>query len=178
MRGQQIEEVVTKSEYTSAVSFCSFGCISSGLFPVIESQETGAVLKDEEIDYAFKFGNDSAVPNILERNWWETNEHAEEQRALADEALRLDRERRIKEDEDAEAGEEEEEEKEVEEKPKGKIIEEEAGRKKVVAKTRVGSLTQEEACADDQLRFTPEEIAEFRSFGLPPRMSCSVTRSR
>ena len=88
MRGQQVEEVVTRSEYSSA--------------------ETGAVLRDEEIDFAYKFGNDSTVPNVLERNWWESNEHAEEQRALADEALRADKEKRIKEDE-MDGGDEDEE---------------------------------------------------------------------
>jgi hypothetical protein len=46
------------------------------------------------------------VPNVLERNWWESNEHQEEQRAIAEEAIRLDEERRMKEEQDAEMGEE------------------------------------------------------------------------
>lgn len=59
-------------------------------------QETGAVLRPEEIGQAFSFGNESAVPNVLERNWWESEEQIEEQRAIAEEALRLDQERRDK----------------------------------------------------------------------------------
>ena len=49
------------------------------------------------------------MPNVLERNWWESSEHLEEQRAVAEEAIRLDEERRMKEEQDAEMGEEEDE---------------------------------------------------------------------
>lgn len=87
MRGQIVEEVVVKSEYTSA--------------------ETGAILRPEEIGSAYQFGNESTVRNVLEPNWWESDEHKAEQQALADEALRIDGERRqrMEDGEDVDLGE-------------------------------------------------------------------------
>ncbi|OCF61269.1 hypothetical protein L486_00916 [Kwoniella mangroviensis CBS 10435] len=131
MRGQTVEEVQIKSEYTSA--------------------ETGAVLKDTEIGQAFQFGNESTVKNVIEPNWWESAEHQVEQQMVADEILRLDKERRQKEDEgeDAEVSEtggmqRKEKLQPGDEKPK------------VVARTR--------------LQFTNDEVAEFKSMGLKPQI--------
>ena len=42
----------------------------------------------------------------MEPNWWETTEAQEEQRHIADEVLRLDKERREAEEEEEEEGEE------------------------------------------------------------------------
>ena len=106
---------------------------------ISSSQETGAVLRDEEIDHAFKFGNDSTVPNILERNWWETDEAAEEARAVADEMLRIDREHRVKMEDGEEEEEEQEEPEEHQEEPK-KSAAHVNDSKRVVAKTRVGQI--------------------------------------
>ncbi|WWD03626.1 hypothetical protein V865_001681 [Kwoniella europaea PYCC6329] len=131
MRGQTVEEVQIKSEYTSA--------------------ETGAVLKDTEIGQAFQFGNESTVKNVIEPNWWESAEHQVEQQMVADEVLRLDKERRQKEDEGedvdvSETGGTQRKEKlqPGDEKPK------------VVARTR--------------LQFTNDEVAEFKSMGLKPQI--------
>lgn len=79
MRGQTVEEVVTKTEYTSA--------------------ETGATLRPEEISPAYQFGHTSTIPNTLEPNWWETGEHLAEQQMVSDEAVRLDTELRRQQDE-------------------------------------------------------------------------------
>jgi ATP-dependent DNA helicase 2 subunit 1 len=83
------------------------------------------VLREEEIGQAYQFGNESTVRNVLEPNWWESDEHTAQAQMIADEALRLDTERR---------GRDEPEEQtpvkiEVEDKPK------------VVARTRVRSAT-------------------------------------
>ncbi|ORY33453.1 SPOC like C-terminal domain-containing protein [Naematelia encephala] len=86
MRGQAVEEVLTKSEYTSA--------------------ETGAVLRDEEIGQAFQFGNESSVRNVLEKNWWESSEGQAQAQAVADEIVRLDIEKRRKLEEGEEVDDE------------------------------------------------------------------------
>lgn len=70
-------------------------------------QETGVTLRPEEIGQAYQFGHEATIPNVLERNWWETNGFAEEQSAIAAEALRLDMERRRREDEGEEVDMEE-----------------------------------------------------------------------
>ncbi|WVW86165.1 hypothetical protein I302_108206 [Kwoniella bestiolae CBS 10118] len=133
MRGQTVEEVQIKSEYTSA--------------------ETGAVLKDTEIGQAFQFGNESTVKNVIEPNWWESAEHQVEQQMVADEVLRLDKERRQREDED----EEEEEEVAEMDGTRGKQTGQKGDEKhKVVARTR--------------LQFTSDEVAEFKSMGLKPQI--------
>ncbi|WWC72003.1 uncharacterized protein I206_105962 [Kwoniella pini CBS 10737] len=134
MRGQTVEEVLVKSEYTSA--------------------ETGAVLKDTEIGQAFKFGNEATVKNVIEPNWWESDDAQAQQKEVADEALRL---------EDGKADnfiEEDEEEEEVAEanglteKMKVQIKPDE--KPKVVARTR--------------LQFTSDEILEFKSMGIQPQI--------
>ncbi|RXK40524.1 hypothetical protein M231_02176 [Tremella mesenterica] len=127
MRGQQVEEVLTKTEYTSA--------------------ETGAILREEEIGQAFQFGNESTVKNVLEPNWWETNAFEQEQQALADEAIRLDQERREREDDEDESM------KEREKDLRTKAVAVDGAHPKVVARTR--------------LQFTSSEVAELRSLGLP-----------
>ncbi|WWD19602.1 hypothetical protein CI109_104064 [Kwoniella shandongensis] len=139
MRGQTVEEVQIKTEYTSA--------------------ETGAVLKDTEIGQAYQFGNESTVKNVIEPNWWESTEHQAEQQMYADEIVRLDNERRQREEE----GEDEEEEdvempqqSQVNGKGKGKGKEEPGEKPKVVARTR--------------LQFNPDEVAQFKSMGLPPQI--------
>lgn len=124
------------------------------------------------------------MPNVLERNWWESNEHIEEQRAIAEEAIRLDEERRMKEEQDAEMGEEPEE---VEEPQREKM---QAGKNgngaqadKVVARTRVSCLLRCEVdvCVEDslwsQLQFKPEEVQELRTLGLPSRVFESRPRA-
>lgn len=73
MRGQAVEEVAIKTAYTSAVS--GNACRALGL----TSQETGGDLAESEITSAFQFGKESAIQNVLERNWWETEEYQEEQ---------------------------------------------------------------------------------------------------
>ncbi|RSH91860.1 ATP-dependent DNA helicase II subunit 1 [Saitozyma podzolica] len=132
MRGQTVEEVVTKTEYTSA--------------------ETGAVLPDDEIGQAYQFGNEATVRNVLEPNWWESDEHAAEAQMVADEALRLDMERRRKEEE----GEEEDMDKEVRGVMKQVKALEGEEKPKIVARTR--------------LQFTPDEVQQFKSMGLPPQI--------
>ncbi len=133
MRGQTVEEVLTKTEHTSAVSLVKYG----GRTQADVLKETGAVLRDGEIGQAYQFGKETTVPNILEPNWWESTEHQQEQQAVADEALRLNEERRRREEE----GEEDKEMPEVEEKMKssqgkkanGKVEE----KPRVIARTRV-----------------------------------------
>lgn len=118
MRGQTVEEIVTKTEYTSA--------------------ETGATLRPEEISPAYQFGHTSTIPNTLEPNWWETGEHLAEQQLVAEEAVRLETELRRLQDEG----------KEIDikklEKEFGRAIKDVKGialldgaKKKITAKTRV-----------------------------------------
>ncbi|WWC91681.1 uncharacterized protein L201_006627 [Kwoniella dendrophila CBS 6074] len=131
MRGQTVEEVQIKSEYTSA--------------------ETGAVLKDTEIGQAFQFGNEATVKNVIEPNWWESDEHQAEQQMVAEEALRLDLERRQKEDEGEEV--------EMAEATQGRSQQKNGGgdeKQKVIARTR--------------LQFTSDEVAEFKSMGMKPQI--------
>ncbi|WVR07687.1 hypothetical protein IAU60_004729 [Kwoniella sp. DSM 27419] len=132
MRGQTVEEVQIKSEYTSA--------------------ETGAVLRDNEIGQAFQFGNEGTVKNIIEPNWWESDQHQAEQQMYADEIIRLDKERRVKE-EDEDEGEDVEGANVDSSKGKGTAGDE---KPKVVARTRI--------------QFTPDEIAEFKSLGIKPQI--------
>lgn len=93
------------------------------------------MLRDQEIGQAYQFGKESTVRNVLEPNWWESNEHEQEQQAVADEVIRLDEERRRREDE---AGEDEEM-PEIDVKPKqvkkenGKV----EAKPRVIARTRV-----------------------------------------
>ncbi|OCF44617.1 hypothetical protein I317_01504 [Kwoniella heveanensis CBS 569] len=135
MRGQTVEEVQIKSEYTSA--------------------ETGAVLKDTEIGQAFQFGNEGTVKNIIEPNWWESDQHQAEQQMYADEAIRLDRERRMRE----EAGEDEEQQDvEMRNGATGSKID----RNGIDEKPRVVARTR--------LQFTNDEVAEFKSMGLRPQI--------
>lgn len=60
---------------------------------VSNKKETGAELPDAELTTAFQFGKESAIQNILEPNWWESDNHLEEQQAYAEELLRLQQER-------------------------------------------------------------------------------------
>jgi hypothetical protein len=69
-------------------------------------QETGAVLRNDEIGHAFQFGNESSVRNILEKNWWESDEQMQENQMIADEVLKRDEERRRRRDEGVEEDEE------------------------------------------------------------------------
>ncbi|KAK8853185.1 hypothetical protein IAR55_003887 [Kwoniella newhampshirensis] len=135
MRGQTVEEVQIKTEYTSA--------------------ETGAVLKDAEIGQAYQFGNEGTVRNVIEPNWWESNEHQAEQQMYADEIVRLDNERRQREEEGEEEAEDVEMPQQSRANGKGKGREREE-KPKVVARTR--------------LQFTSEEVAQFKSMGLPPQI--------
>lgn len=87
MRGETVEEVVTKTEYTSAVrqeTLCS---------TVTDPKETGAVLHDDEIGHAFQFGHEGTIQNVLETNWWESRALQEEQRQVAEELLEREKER-------------------------------------------------------------------------------------
>lgn len=70
-------------------------------------QETGAVLRPEEIGQAFQFGNESTVKNILEPNWWESDEQIQEHQQVADALLKRDEERRRQRDEGGEDAEDE-----------------------------------------------------------------------
>ncbi|KAK4689603.1 ATP-dependent DNA helicase 2 subunit 1, partial [Tremellales sp. Uapishka_1] len=136
MRGQTVEEIQLRTEYTSA--------------------ETGAVLKDEEVGQAYQFGHESTIKNILEPNWWESEEHQQQQRMIADEVLQADVERRRRED----AGEEiDVEEQEVPAKTNGHSED----KPKVVARTR--------------LQFTSDEIAQFKSMGMSPQIKILGFRS-
>lgn len=92
-------------------------------------QETGAVLRDDEIGQAFQFGNEATVQNVLEKNWWESDAFQEEQRQVAEEILRLDGERRRK----IEEGEEVEEDVKEFKVPKDE---------RVIARTRVSSVKE------------------------------------
>lgn len=94
------------------------------------------MLRDDEIGQAFQFGNEATVRNVLEPNWWESDEHAAEAQMVADEALRLDMERRRKEEE----GEEEDMEKEVRGVMKQVKALEGEEKPKIVARTRVSGL--------------------------------------
>ena len=89
------------------------------------------MLRGEEIGQAYQFGKETMVRNVLEPNWWESNEHQQEQQAIADEALRLDEERRRREEE----GEDEEE------KPNTKQVKANGHTEKprVIARTRVSA---------------------------------------
>ena len=60
------------------------------------------MLREEEIGHAFQFGNEATIQNVLETNWWETKEFQEEQRQIAEEILKLEQDRRRRQD----AGEE------------------------------------------------------------------------
>jgi ATP-dependent DNA helicase 2 subunit 1 len=88
------------------------------------------VLRNEEIGHAFQFGNESSVRNILERNWWESDEQKLENQMIADEVLKRDEERRKRRDEGE--GDEEMQEPAATTRP---AVEE--TKPKVVAKTRV-----------------------------------------
>jgi ATP-dependent DNA helicase 2 subunit 1 len=123
MRGQTVEEVAVKTEYTSAVSY-----LDSDLKETYQHQETGAVLREEEIGRAFQFGNEATIRNLLEPNWWEASNQndQEEQQQVADTIVQNEQERRRR----IEAGEEEEE--EVKDFKKGIRVQD-----RVVARTRV-----------------------------------------
>lgn len=69
MRGQTVDEVSTKTQYTSA--------------------ETGGDLDAADITSAYQFGDEAKVPNVLELNWWETDLFLAEQEQLATELLRV-----------------------------------------------------------------------------------------
>ncbi|KIR62445.1 ATP-dependent DNA helicase II subunit 1 [Cryptococcus bacillisporus CA1873] len=123
MRGQAVEEVQAKTEYTSA--------------------ETGAVLKDSEIGHAYEFGNEAEVRNILEPNPWEAQakerDKNKSQKAV-DHVLEDDKERRQREDEGEHLEEEGEDDK--------KVIEEwlekqKAALPKIVARTRLQFSNEE-----------------------------------
>ncbi|WWC64593.1 uncharacterized protein I303_107204 [Kwoniella dejecticola CBS 10117] len=132
MRGQTVEEVQIKSEYTSA--------------------ETGAVLNENEIAQAFQFGNEATVRNVIEPNWWESDEHQIQQQEIADEVLRL-------EDGKRDGFIEKDEEEVVEGSNKnGKTskLDGKDEKPKLVARTR--------------LQFTNDEIAEFKSLGIQPQI--------
>jgi len=122
-----VEEVVTRSEYTSAVS-----SPPPSLGRQADQQETGAVLRPEEIGHAFQFGNESSIKNILEKNWWESDAQLQENQMIADEVLKRDEERRRRRDEGEEMEEEDEA---MEAEPNAARSSEE--KPKVVAKTRV-----------------------------------------
>lgn len=140
MRGQTVEEVVTKTEYTSAVRYVTLAFFvargASATRTVLIPQETGAVLRDDEIGQAYQFGNEATVRNVLEPNWWESDEHAAEAQMVADEALRLDMERRRNEEE----GKEEDMDKEVRDVMKQVKALEGEEKPKIVARTRVSGL--------------------------------------
>ncbi|KAI9634077.1 SPOC like C-terminal domain-containing protein [Dioszegia hungarica] len=135
MRGQAVEEVMTKTEYTSA--------------------ETGSILRPEEIGQAYQFGHEATIPNILDRNWWESDEAVEQQRAVAEEALRLDEERREREDNGEEVDMAE-----LRKTANGEPMKGEGTKtgeeKKVVARTR--------------LQFKPDEVKELKTLGVPTQI--------
>jgi hypothetical protein len=62
-------------------------------------------LRDEEIGYAYQFGNENTVRNILEPNWWQSDEQTHQNQMVANEVLRLNEERRRREEEDGVAEE-------------------------------------------------------------------------
>jgi ATP-dependent DNA helicase 2 subunit 1 len=104
---------------------------------LIAGEETGAVLRDEEIGQAFQFGKETAVRNVLEPNWWESTEAQDEAKVYAEEALRLDIERRRARERD-----DDNEDEKVEEGKEKEVIRTimEGEKKKVVARTRVRHL--------------------------------------
>ncbi len=140
---------------------------------LIYIQETGAVLRGEEIGQAFQFGKETAVRNILEPNWWESGEHQREQQVVVEEALRIDEERRRREEE----GEEDDVVMpKLEDKPKATQAKKANGtvgeKPKVIARTRVSIDRMGKDCGTDakQLQFTNHEIDQFKSMGMAPRM--------
>ncbi|WOO82294.1 ATP-dependent DNA helicase II subunit 1 [Vanrija pseudolonga] len=126
MRGQTVEEVAIKTVYTSA--------------------ETGGDLAENQITQAFQFGDESKVKNILEPNWWESDEHQRQQEIYAEELLKLERARRDRGDD----GDEEMDD---------TVAAPDTlpnGRPRVVARTR--------------LQFSDNEIKELRSLGIEPQI--------
>lgn len=95
------------------------------------------MLREEEIGYAYQFGNENTVKNILEPNWWESDEQHHQNQMVADEILRLDEERRRREEENGEV-EEAMEDGEDEKMKNGKVKFDQEEKPKVIAKTRVG----------------------------------------
>ena len=132
-------------------------------------------MRNEEIGQAFQFGHEATIRNVLEPNWWETTEAQDEQQHVADEVLRLDKERR-------EAGEDEEEDEEMETKENGKKeTKPDLDEKKPTVRTRVRDkrdtiLLRPYADLDGQLQFKPEEVAQFKSMGIAPRqLLCALS---
>lgn len=67
-----------------------------------DRQETGGELSADELTSAYEFGDEAKIENVLELNWWETTDHQEEQRAIAEELLRIQQARRENGGEDEE----------------------------------------------------------------------------
>ncbi|KAL1412750.1 ATP-dependent DNA helicase II subunit 1 [Vanrija albida] len=126
MRGQTVEEVAIKTVYTSA--------------------ETGADLAENQITSAFQFGDEAKIKNVLEPNWWESDEHQKQQEIYAEELLKLEKAR-------IDRGEDGDEEME-DAKPANTVSD--GSRPRVVARTR--------------LQFSDSEIKEFRSLGIEPQI--------
>jgi ATP-dependent DNA helicase 2 subunit 1 len=90
-------------------------------------------LRPEEIGHAFQFGNESTIKNILERNWWESDEQMQENQMIANEVLKRDEERRRRIDEGAEEEDQDMPAEPLVDRPSGDI------KPRVVAKTRVST---------------------------------------
>ncbi|ORX40593.1 SPOC like C-terminal domain-containing protein [Kockovaella imperatae] len=136
MRGQEVEEVVTKTEYTAA--------------------ETGAVLRPEEIGHAFQFGHESTIRNVLEPNWWESSDRQDKEQQAAEEALRRAKARR-----DAGDGDDEIDEEDIKPRISSSMKQEEKSR--VVARTRL-AFKPEEVAEFKSMGITPQiKILGFQS---------------
>lgn len=102
------------------------------------------MLKDNEIGQAYQFGNETTVKNIIEPNWWESDEQQADQQMYADEALRLAQERRRKEEEND--GAEDEDMDDALRGQKTSQLKDDEGKSKVIARTRVSDLFGLAAC--------------------------------
>lgn len=91
---------------------------------------------------AYEFGTEAKIENVLEPNWWETTRYQDEQRAIAEELVRIQQARHGAEEEDGDA----------QMKASAWAAGEEAGEHpKLIAKTRVRTLHLARANLPDQV---------------------------
>jgi ATP-dependent DNA helicase 2 subunit 1 len=126
MRGQKVDEVSTKTQYTSA--------------------ETGAELDAAEITTAYQLGDEAKIVNVLELNWWETEDFQKEQAQYAEELLRLTSEH----------------------KSKGDAMDVDG------VEHQANGLVQDKINVRTRVQFSDKEIASFRSMDVDPRKCKSV----
>lgn len=144
-RGSQHQDLVYRS--------CkSRSCVGA------DGQETGAELSADDLTTAYEFGTEAKIENVLEPNWWETPTFQDEQRAIAEELVRIQQARHGGEEEDGDA------------RMKGDAWAAEAAEHpKLIAKTRV-SFFRSNHDANLQIKFTDEQIRSFKTMDIdPPR---------